>query len=157
MSLHIRPATADDAELILRFITELAIYEKAEHEVRTDVEGIRASLFAADGPAHALICERDRLCGVLLQLLHLAGQARPLPRGPLRQPRGPRPGCRQGAAAPPGEARRGTRLRTLRVGGAGLEHTGHRVLPILRGTPQEEWTIYRLTGQALLDFAAGED
>src|SRR5690606_29957927 len=59
MSLHIRPASADDAGLILRFITDLAIYEKAEHEVRTDVEGIRASLFAADGPARALICERD--------------------------------------------------------------------------------------------------
>ena len=29
MPLHIRPATPDDAELILRFITDLAIYEKA--------------------------------------------------------------------------------------------------------------------------------
>ena len=42
--LTIRPATADDAELILRFITELAIYEKAEHEVKTDAAGIRDSL-----------------------------------------------------------------------------------------------------------------
>jgi len=35
MPLHIRTATPDDAELILRFITDLAIYEKAEHEVKT--------------------------------------------------------------------------------------------------------------------------
>ena len=44
MPLNIRPATRDDATLILRFITELAIYEKAEHEVKTDVDGISTSL-----------------------------------------------------------------------------------------------------------------
>ena len=59
MSLHIRTATADDAELILRFITDLAIYEKAEHEVQTDVAGIRDSLFGAGSTTHALICEQD--------------------------------------------------------------------------------------------------
>ena len=57
MPLHIRPATPDDAELILRFITDLAIYEKAEHEVKTDAAGIRDSLFAEGSTAHGLICE----------------------------------------------------------------------------------------------------
>ncbi len=61
MALHIRPATPSDAELILRFITELAIYEKAEHEVRTDVAGIRDSLFADGNSAHDPICENDGL------------------------------------------------------------------------------------------------
>jgi len=32
-SVDIREATIDDSALILRFVTELAIYEKAEHEV----------------------------------------------------------------------------------------------------------------------------
>ncbi|MDZ4192775.1 MAG: GNAT family N-acetyltransferase, partial [Pseudomonas sp.] len=59
MPLHIRPATPDDAELILRFITDLAIYEKAEHEVKTDAAGIRDSLFAEGSTAHGLICEND--------------------------------------------------------------------------------------------------
>ena len=59
MSLHIRPATPDDAALILRFITDLAIYEKAEHEVKTDVAGIRDSLFGDGSTTQALICERD--------------------------------------------------------------------------------------------------
>ena len=59
MSLTIRPATPDDAELILRFITELAIYEKAEHEVKTDAAGIRDSLFADGSTAHGLICEHN--------------------------------------------------------------------------------------------------
>ena len=57
--LTIRPATADDAELILRFITDLAIYEKAEHEVKTDAAGIENSLFAEGSTAHGLICELD--------------------------------------------------------------------------------------------------
>ena len=30
--LTIRPATIDDTDLILHFVRELAIYEKAEHE-----------------------------------------------------------------------------------------------------------------------------
>lgn len=59
MPLNIRPATTGDAALILRFITELAIYERAEQEVKTDVAGIESSLFADDASASALICERD--------------------------------------------------------------------------------------------------
>ena len=59
MSLHIRPAVREDAALILRFITDLAIYEKAEHEVKTDVAGIENSLFADGSTAHGLICELD--------------------------------------------------------------------------------------------------
>ncbi len=57
--VHIRSATADDAALILGFIRELAIYERAEHSVQTDEVGIRASLFGADARAQALVCERD--------------------------------------------------------------------------------------------------
>ncbi|WP_322047504.1 GNAT family N-acetyltransferase [Paraburkholderia sp. J67] len=59
MTLHIRPAIADDAALILHFITELAVYEKAEDQVAATVETIASSLFGAHSPAKALICERD--------------------------------------------------------------------------------------------------
>ncbi len=58
-NLIIREATGDDAELILNFIIELAIYEKAEVEVKTNVDGIRESLFADAAKAHALICSID--------------------------------------------------------------------------------------------------
>lgn len=57
--ITIRPAHADDAQLILDFIVELAIYEKAAHEVLTDVEGIRQSLFGEGTRAKALICAID--------------------------------------------------------------------------------------------------
>ena len=40
MSLHIRPAHPDDAAQILTFITELADYEKARHEVIASVADI---------------------------------------------------------------------------------------------------------------------
>ena len=56
--LNIRAATADDAATILQFITELAIFEKAEHEVLTSVELIKQTLFSNDAKAHALICEQ---------------------------------------------------------------------------------------------------
>ncbi len=59
MSLHIRDATRDDAAVILGFITELAIYEKAEHEVKASVADIECSLFDEASPAKALICLLD--------------------------------------------------------------------------------------------------
>lgn len=135
MPLHIRPATPDDAELILRFITDLAIYEKAEHEVKTDAAGIRDSLFAEGSTAHGLICENDGQPigyavyffnystwlgkhGLYLEDLYVSPEARGLGAGKalLRH-------LAQLAVA---------RLRSLRVVGAGLEHPGDRLLRILR-------------------------
>ena len=58
-AIDIRPAVAADAALILRFITELAIYEKAEHEVVATEADIHISLFGGNGPARALICSVD--------------------------------------------------------------------------------------------------
>lgn len=59
MSVTIRPATSEDAALILQFITDLAIYEKAEHEVKASVADIEQSLFSDGATAHSLICEQD--------------------------------------------------------------------------------------------------
>ncbi len=58
-SLRIRQATADDAALLLHFITELARYEKAEHEVLATEEQIRESLFSEHASANAVICLQD--------------------------------------------------------------------------------------------------
>ena len=55
--LKIRAAVAGDAALILRFITDLAIYEEAEAEVVASESDIRDSLFAKDSSTRALICE----------------------------------------------------------------------------------------------------
>lgn len=57
--LSIRTAVENDAETILYFIRELAIYEKAEHEVLATVETIKSSMFCDNSGVHGLICEID--------------------------------------------------------------------------------------------------
>ncbi|AFL49110.1 GNAT superfamily N-acetyltransferase [Sinorhizobium fredii] len=59
MALSIRDAVPEDAATILRFITELATYEKAEHEVEATVELLTASLFGSGSISRAVICEVD--------------------------------------------------------------------------------------------------
>ncbi|WP_256557777.1 GNAT family N-acetyltransferase [Marinobacterium sedimentorum] len=57
--MKIRQATVEDAGLILRFVRELAAYEKAEHEVVATAADIESSLFGPGSSAQALICELD--------------------------------------------------------------------------------------------------
>nr|WP_314862967.1 GNAT family N-acetyltransferase [uncultured Undibacterium sp.] len=57
MSLIIRKAVPADAAIIHGFIVELAVYEKAEHEVKASIAEIESSIFSGDSPAKALICE----------------------------------------------------------------------------------------------------
>ena len=54
---RIRPATAADAAVILRFIRELAEYEKALHEVAATEETVAASIFGEGSVTRAVICE----------------------------------------------------------------------------------------------------
>lgn len=55
-AIEIRQATVEDSDLILRFVTELAIYEKAENEVIATVADIKNSLFGPDSATQAVIC-----------------------------------------------------------------------------------------------------
>lgn len=55
--LTIRQARESDLEQILAFVTELAIYEKAEHEVVAGVGDLQAALFCDEPKVHSLICE----------------------------------------------------------------------------------------------------
>jgi len=57
LSISIRKAVPADAATIHGFIVELAIYEKAEHEVKASIAEIETSIFSAESPAKALICE----------------------------------------------------------------------------------------------------
>lgn len=58
-SLNIRPAVREDAAQILDFIRQLAIYEKAEHEVLASEDDILRHVLQDNAVASALICERD--------------------------------------------------------------------------------------------------
>ena len=159
MSLTIRPATPDDAELILRFITELAIYEKAEHEVKTDAAGIRDSLFAEGSTAHGLICENDGQPigyavyffnystwlgkhGLYLEDLYVSPEAR---------------GLGAGKALLRHLAQLAVERGCGRFEWSVLDWNTPAIdfYESFGARPQSEWTTYRLAGQALLDFAAG--
>ena len=159
MSLHIRTATADDAELILRFITDLAIYEKAEHEVQTDVAGIRDSLFGAGSTTHALICEQDGVAigfavyffsystwlgkhGIYLEDLYVAPEYRKLGAGKALLQR---------------LAKIAVEKDCGRFEWSVLDWNTPAIefYESFGARPKDDWISYRLTGQALLDFAAG--
>ena len=58
-TITIRNATPQDTQTILDFIIELAIYEKAEHEVKTNVEETREAIFGKNSTVKALIFEED--------------------------------------------------------------------------------------------------
>jgi GNAT superfamily N-acetyltransferase len=159
MSLRIRPATAADAALILRFITDLAIYEKAEHEVQTDVAGIEASLFSAQSSAQTLICEHDGAPigyavyffnystwlgknGLYLEDLYVTPEKR---------------GVGAGKALLKHLAQLALSKGCGRFEWAVLDWNQPAIdfYQSFGAKPQDEWTTYRLTGQALLDFAQG--
>ena len=54
--LGIRKANIDDSRLILRFVKELATYEKAEEEVSASVRDIEKNLFDINSTTEAVIC-----------------------------------------------------------------------------------------------------
>lgn len=157
MSLTIRPATSGDAALILRFITELAIYEKAEHEVKTDAAGIADSLFGEGSTSHALICEQAGepigyavyffnystwlgKHGLYLEDLFISPEAR---------------GLGAGKALLKYLARHAVERGCGRMEWSVLDWNTPAIdfYVSMGAKPQDEWTTYRLTGKALVDAA----
>jgi len=157
MSLNIRPASREDAALILRFVTELAIYERAEHEVQTDVAGIESSLFVEGASASALICERDGVPigyavyffnystwlgrnGLYLEDLYVTPEAR---------------GTGAGKALLKYLARLAVSRGCGRFEWSVLDWNEPAIqfYESLGARPQDEWTTYRLTGDALRALA----
>ena len=57
--IQIRDAKKSDAPSILQFITELAIYEKEPDAVKTDEQAIIKTLFCEGATAHSVICLED--------------------------------------------------------------------------------------------------
>jgi GNAT superfamily N-acetyltransferase len=66
-SLSVRPAAAADVELVLGFIRELADYERLSHEVTATPEQIHAALFGPRPYAEAVLgCIDGEPCGFAL-------------------------------------------------------------------------------------------
>ncbi|MDQ0454981.1 GNAT family N-acetyltransferase [Rhizobium paknamense] len=157
MSFIIRDAEVGDVPVILRFITDLAIYEKAEHEVKATPESLAESLFGEASVTRAVILESEgKPAGFALWFYSFSTWL----------------------------ARKGLYLEDLYVDpafrgqGGGrllLRHLARRAVeegcgrfewsvldwntPAIRvyesigGEPQSEWIRYRLSGDALKAFA----
>jgi len=157
MVLTIREAARDDAATLLGFIRELAIYEKAEHEVAATVETIGESIFGRNSVTRALICERNgepvgmaiwffsystwqAKNGLYLEDLYVTPKARGLGAG---------------------------KAMLKRLAGIALENgcgrfewsvldwnePAIRVYEAIGAEPMNEWIRYRLSGDALKNFA----
>ena len=157
-NLVIRDAEAADAALILHFVRELAIYEKAEHEVLATEESIRNTLFTEDSRVNALICEWQGepigfavffynystwlgKLGLFLEDLYVSPEHR---------------GVGAGKALLRHLAKMAIEKDCGRFEWNVLDWNTPAIdfYDSLGAVPQSEWIGYRLTGQALHDFAA---
>lgn len=57
--ISIRKSTIDDAEQILTFIKELAIYEESENEVTATIGTIKDSIFGSESNIDSIMCFYD--------------------------------------------------------------------------------------------------
>ena len=158
--IDIRPAQERDAALIMRFIRELAAYEKAGHEVVAGEADVRASLFG-EGPARALICSVDGVAaGFAVYFFNYSTwQGR---KGLYLEDLYVTPAHRQLGA---GKALLQHLARIAVAEGCGrfewsVLDWNEPALQFYRSIgawPMDEWVRYRLAGPALRRFASGAD
>lgn len=156
--IEIRQATIEDSTLILGFVRELAIYEKAEHEVSATVADIENALFRSETTTEAVICSADGRPigfavyffnfstwlgrhGLYLEDLYVSPEYR---------------GSGAGKALLKHLARFAVSRGCGRFEWTVLDwnEPARRFYESIGAEPQSEWVNYRLAGQALADFAA---
>lgn len=157
-SIEIRKATTDDASIILNFITDLAIYEKAQEEVTATITDIKESLFAQTSTTNALICSIDDKPigfavyffnystwlgkqGLYLEDLYISPTHRKIGAG---------------KAILKYLAKIAVSKNCGRFEWSVLDWNEPAILfyESIGAKPQKEWVSYRLTGQALKQFSA---
>nr|WP_232924094.1 GNAT family N-acetyltransferase [Pseudomonas syringae] len=143
----------------MAFITELAIYERAGHEVKAGADDIQRSLFADNAPAKALMCLDDGKPvgyavyfysystwlgrnGVYLEDLYVTPEKRSIGAGRalLRQI------AREAVANDCGR---------LEWSVLDWNEPAIQFYEAIGAAPQSEWVRYRMEGAGLLDFAKG--
>jgi GNAT superfamily N-acetyltransferase len=156
-NITIRTASAEDSQLILRFITDLAIYEKAEDEVIATQNDIEQSLFGEGSTTQAVICEIDHQPvgfavyffnystwlgkhGLYLEDLYVSPEFR---------------GTGAGKALLVYLAKIAVAHDCGRFEWSVIDwnEPAIKFYQALGAEPQNEWVSYRLTGQALTDLA----
>jgi GNAT superfamily N-acetyltransferase len=155
--IKLRPATSSDAGLIFAFVSELAAFEHLSHEVEADEAGLKAALFGANPRVFAEIAEYDGAAagfilwfytfssfagrhGIWVEDLYVRESFR---------------GEGLGVAMLHAIARRCVEEKLGRLEWSVLNWNEHAIR-FYRGAGAQlksEWTICRMEGEALADFA----
>lgn len=155
--MKIRPATASDASVIVKFIKELAEYEEALHCVEATESDIVASLFSEHASAKAIICEVDERPigyavyfynystwlgknGLYLEDLYVTPAYRSFGAGKLLMKTLAQQAVEKGCGR--------FEWSVLHWNQPAIDFYQH-----IGAKEQSEWRIYRLTGESLRQFA----
>lgn len=160
MTLTIRSATVADVGIILEFIRGLAVYERLEHEVVASEVGLREALFGARPDAEVILAELDATPVGFALFFHnfstFLGR-----RGLYLEDLFVKPEYRGHGI---GRALL-TRLAAMAVEGdcgrfewsvLDWNESAITLYEALGAKPQADWTVYRVTGEALRRLATGE-
>lgn len=159
-SLKIRTAVEKDAATILFFIRELATYEKAEHEVLATEETITESIFSDESHVNALICELDGKAigiaiyfynystwlakpGLYLEDLYVSADARGKGAGKLLLQEMAKIALQKGCGR-------------FEWSCLDWNKPSRDFYESIGAISQDEWVGYRMTGETLINFAAGK-
>ncbi len=160
MSLTIRPATVADVGTILEFIRELAAFERLEHEVVASESGLREALFGARPDAEVILAEMDSTPVGFALFFHnfstFLGRRGLYLEDLFVQPEYRGRGIGRALLS---------RLAAIAVerGCGRFEWSVLRwnesaiiLYEALGAKPQDDWTVYRMSGEALSRLATGE-
>ncbi len=159
-TISIRPATIEDVATIMQFIVDLAVYEKEPDAVVATESHLENTLFCENPQVHGLIAESDGSPvgfavyffnystwlgqhGIYLEDLYVTPDAR---------------GSGAGKALLQELAKIAVAKDCGRVEWSVLDWNEPAIefYKAMGAAPQDEWTVYRLTGKALTDFAASD-
>jgi len=159
-TISIRPANKEDIGQILQFIVDLAVYEKEPDAVVTTESLLEQALFGDDPKVYGLIADSDGATvgfamyffnystwlgrhGIYLEDLYVTPNAR---------------GSGAGKALLKELARIAVAKDCGRVEWSVLDWNEPAIqfYKAMGAKAQDEWTVYRLTDQALVDFAASD-
>jgi GNAT superfamily N-acetyltransferase len=154
---QIRGATADDLPVILAFIQELADYEHLSHLVTATEEGLRGSLFGAQPGAEVVLAHEGSEPAGFAVFFHNFSTFLGV-RGLWLEDLFVRPAFRgrgYGKALLLHVARIACERGCGRLEWAVLDwnEPSIRFYKSLGAQPLDDWTIFRVTGQALQDLA----
>lgn len=155
--LQIRKAVREDSALIHRFITELAVYERAGDEVLATVADIEQSLFGPQATTYGLICEFNQepvgfavyffnfstwlgKYGIYLEDLYVSPEYRGVGAGKALLQKLAKIAVAKGCGR-------------FEWNVLDWNEPAIQFYRSIGARPQDEWVGYRLTGKALEDFA----